>query len=1408
MELSDLFSQLGSPSKKYQGEIGEPWFDFEQTQMRQINNQFMRASSQQKEMSHSSFLMTIIIGNTKAGSTAETELRRLQACMTYDQQAAEQNLYPPLEATPEQRKLALHHNLGVPEHEALFDKRLGGVLSQLCAAAEAKGFLAIPAGMAAPGVPAPTAASAAVRAAATANNPAATATAPFLMDPATGTMVCPYVVVALKFLAIASVRFGTAGQREETEFNAMCQGPTETEDAFAFRVKRAATALQHKNHITAAYAMERFLLGLTARTEADAVRTAMVQTANSSHTVDAALEMFRKGAAMAQDRMQAAIASQVAVQMLQPGVAKVGLGSGMPGKQQQRLGPRLAADDPKAQCRLHVGALHTNEECKMQAPRKQPIPAAGAYAHQAYGQNAIMDNMYDYDFEPGLDNDFFGYESTPDFPPPHYAATGMNPSPAGGVNPKSGQPYGWQANRVGQQGQGPMQPRDFNRFPRPPQQGPPSCRRCGMRGAHNGADCWYAEPDKAAGWWAPPLTASDAQKLLYKVRCKDLGITAKEPGTGVQRNPPAAAGLLQEYSYEYDCEPTAAADEPTGWEQCTPGAACCKAVSDNMVEESHEAAAGMLTRNKQPLSFLPPVGIHMRAADVDPYGPITGSEPVAATDPSTPPAALPAATHANLQMQFDFGQAGHRRLLKTLCGLFEDAAGEQLTAATASSSSSSMRVEPPTSTSNSSSSSSALTSVSSSSQYTLPSAAALQDTTVSLDQRSLPEAEFHALVEQYNRQAKHHTLNHFVGATPSEGVSLECADGRAVHVLGAKEDNGSGLELMSQKFTCTTGIHFRPLAPDQRPSILNIEGDGSSRIIGVTDPLTVILAKGTPYEARLEAKKGFYVLSGDVVARMYDILLGKELLDAIAGYVDPLTCEYVYRPHLYRGSSLQHTLPIRPWVPVKTPAAAALTTLTACSTFFCHAPGTMQTEDMPDTEELLAQMVEQGAVVPLPEARTTTLQIDLRRLNDLVAGEEQVVVSASEDSSCSSTCSESCSGSDESDGDTLSGSSSSSSDLDESENPTALRVALKAAKRHLKRLRQEEWEMRQRIDGDYHPVSSVPSRLSRTLLWLVMPLWGIFLHLLIPGVLLLCLLPLLLCDALLLVLTGGTCRPKLYSWVPKWCMQSAPRSSKLYYRLGSHHRAADGSQISVRATTFRGGNKPKVVKAAGELLAYELAQQDRAKQEAGGSSAFRSGRATCTRATCLGNRTWSVCTRWHRGRGPAQPQRKSLATSMWTTCCKLASWRRSQRTAETMEQHIDDVRRLLQLFKRVGLRAHPGKTIVATYAIPYLGHVVTADSIQPEQARVSAMQRLPAPTNADMDYSYSLVPRPGKKNPADLPSRYPESIVLDTAGARLDETGRRSMAAEQAGDCCPTLGTDSCAAAPGSGKSWVWDLPR
>ena len=69
--------------------------------------------------------------------------------------------------------------------------------------------------------------------------------------------------------------------------------------------------------------------------------------------------------------------------------------------------------------------------------------------------------------------------------------------------------------------------------------------------------------------------------------------------------------------------------------------------------------------------------------------------------------------------------------------------------------------------------------------------------------------------------------------------------------------------------------------------------------------------------------------------------------------------------------------------------------------------------------------------------------------------------------------------------------------------------------------------------------------------------------------------------------------------------------------------------------------------------------------------------------------------------------------------------------SNSFEEHLAHLRTLLRHFQKVGLRAHPSKTIVAGIAIPYLGHVVSAAGMRPEQAKVAAMQRLPTPTNAD-----------------------------------------------------------------------------
>eukprot|EP00775_Hariotina_reticulata_P013865 gene13865-biopygen15796 len=67
--------------------------------------------------------------------------------------------------------------------------------------------------------------------------------------------------------------------------------------------------------------------------------------------------------------------------------------------------------------------------------------------------------------------------------------------------------------------------------------------------------------------------------------------------------------------------------------------------------------------------------------------------------------------------------------------------------------------------------------------------------------------------------------------------------------------------------------------------------------------------------------------------------------------------------------------------------------------------------------------------------------------------------------------------------------------------------------------------------------------------------------------------------------------------------------------------------------------------------------------------------------------------------------------------------------SNTMEEHIDQLDKLLTHFAKAGLRAHPSKTIVAVDCLPYLGHLVTASELKPDPAKVAAMHALQPPTN-------------------------------------------------------------------------------
>jgi len=67
--------------------------------------------------------------------------------------------------------------------------------------------------------------------------------------------------------------------------------------------------------------------------------------------------------------------------------------------------------------------------------------------------------------------------------------------------------------------------------------------------------------------------------------------------------------------------------------------------------------------------------------------------------------------------------------------------------------------------------------------------------------------------------------------------------------------------------------------------------------------------------------------------------------------------------------------------------------------------------------------------------------------------------------------------------------------------------------------------------------------------------------------------------------------------------------------------------------------------------------------------------------------------------------------------------------SETAEQHVRDVERVLDMLAKVGLRAHPDKSVFGACVLEYLGHNVSHQALTPHQAKVSAIRALRAPTN-------------------------------------------------------------------------------
>ena len=67
--------------------------------------------------------------------------------------------------------------------------------------------------------------------------------------------------------------------------------------------------------------------------------------------------------------------------------------------------------------------------------------------------------------------------------------------------------------------------------------------------------------------------------------------------------------------------------------------------------------------------------------------------------------------------------------------------------------------------------------------------------------------------------------------------------------------------------------------------------------------------------------------------------------------------------------------------------------------------------------------------------------------------------------------------------------------------------------------------------------------------------------------------------------------------------------------------------------------------------------------------------------------------------------------------------------SDTVEEHMEHLRLVFQHLQGVGIKLHPQKCSLGCSTVPYPGHVISAQGIFPDPAKVTAVEKFPAPTN-------------------------------------------------------------------------------
>jgi hypothetical protein len=832
--------------------------------------------------------LAIVLGYIKYPSQAYDNLLRIQEISNWRLQAAQDNKYTTSKLTADELAFVLGLSVNVPGKSDSIEKVFETEFGPIAAAAQAKpGWY--DAGAAAEADD--DGAVAAVAAEADAGQHVVIevrAASRVLLSK--GRKFDPHSYVYRFIMRLYSLKYGQATEDQEAEFNTFQQGAL-TEEAFASELKRRAAALIHRTDLTERSLLLRFVNGLTDRALA-AELLQVLQNATEAVTMDSILLRVAQYKSTLKElttvRVQAEAAK--ALQQQRTGFDRALLfkpasnshtdsssssSNAAPKKQFLQAARACVSagqyppDHDLAPCMLKGHTSHFNYECRSALhPRNQQGSAAGS-SQQPAGA-AYMDRYSSFSALPA-------------------GAAGMQADFSKGMGAKS---QGWR--RDGAQPSGGYKPRfgDAGSNSGSGQR----CELCHMRN-HTVERCFYAHPDRAPPGWKPSKEVRAEAYLHYSQKQ-----TAAQPAGAAA----GAGGNRVRW-----------ADQNPEQQQQQQGAAGCVLADEvpwymggGAVMDSSSIAGG--ATRKQPHGFW--------SSDPGPRPSHAADKPVISTNQAnTRLTAVPHGVHVQIDLHLPLGKVPD---LLALAGTNSSAATQEYRSAPA------LNQEPDAGMGGEPVGGSAWCNVEPAAAAHSHQHAAAVDTAImaQLQQHlDLDPDEIRQQLSVYNSECEVQSMYTFIGNTFETGVTVRMND-RDVLIPRPVQDGGCIPNLMTKRFADAVGIHYSPGAP----GVKNIEGQPSTMMKWHTQPVRIVLAKGTAGEAVLDVPDGFTVVAGDEAAEMYDVILGRKLLAQVSGCVVPFLRAFMYMPRLQQRDLTMYTLPIKVGHSYRSPALSMIDAAAAC----------------------------------------------------------------------------------------------------------------------------------------------------------------------------------------------------------------------------------------------------------------------------------------------------------------------------------------------------------------------------------------------------------------------------------------------------------------------------------------------